>query len=155
MMNTKRAVRTSGGRQEPKDDFIQVPRSLVYAGRFLPNDHGVVNPRHRMLLLVLWAREYPGKPNRAYWEDLGRDVGVTASTVRKWGYELEKAGLLRIIRHKGPVRSKENGRPGRRDERNTFDLGPVHETIRNTLDPKRRKERGRARGSATDQGVSP
>ncbi len=109
-----------------KKHFLQVPKVVFQLCRF-QNRKGTVwvdfQVRHLVLLLSLQARKYQGKEIRAYWEEIARDLGVKKATVRKWAYELEKMKLLRINRyskHDGASRTS----PGRRNDRNGFDLQP-------------------------------
>jgi len=132
---------------DAEDDYLKVPRCLLYAGRFVGPDHPLANARHRLLLLALWARYHKNTPVREYWENLARDMGVSSSTVRQWAYTLREAKLLKIVNHKGPVRQKENGRPGRRDERNTFDLAPLWKALDERVEPKRKEQRKKAKSS--------
>jgi len=117
------------GEAEQGGGFLKVPRTLVYLGRY---DHSLaasLQPRHIQLILVLAARQYRDKPTRAYWEELAADLGAKQHTIRKWAYQLEGLGLLRIIRHKGPARDPVH-RAGVRNERNTFDIKPFVRKIK-------------------------
>lgn len=124
-----------------KDDFVRVPRSVLYAGRYIDKSHLVTNPRHRMLLLNLVARDFKGAPIRAFWEELGTDLGVSGETVRKWARELKTKKLLVIKTHTGPVRDPERGRPGYRNDRNTFDLRPFYRVVEQQIKLERDEQR--------------
>ena len=50
-------------------------------------------------------------------------AGVKRNTVRRWGYELEQKGLLRIKQNR-KLNPEEKPRAGHRNERNEFHLEP-------------------------------
>ena len=109
-------------------DFIKVPRTFVWLGRFANLRKLGVQPRHQLLILALAARKYEKKPIRVYWESLAHDLGQKKDTVRKWAYELRDMGLLRITQHRG--RDPETGRVGYRNDRNSFDISPFVEIVK-------------------------
>jgi hypothetical protein len=128
-----------------KEDYIKVPRTLVYLGAYAPELVGkTLQPRHVVLLLNLAARKYSNKPIRAYWEEIAVQLGVKTGTVRKWAYELEKQKMLTIRRHRGPSREQ---KPGVRNQRNTFDIRPFVTLLERYL-PEREKRRKRRKQRA-------
>jgi DNA-binding transcriptional ArsR family regulator len=123
-------------------DFIKVPRTVLALGRYGSESVAKLRPRHIVLLLALAARKYQKKEIRAYWQRLAEDLGVSVDTVRKWGYELRDAGLIRIKNY----RRRESGsdRLGTRNDRNGFDIEPfVKEVARafKVRDKDRRQRR--------------
>lgn len=151
--NSKAPTRTSA-RSAPseskKQDYLQVSRAVLYAGRFLGPNHVLSNPRHRLLLLVLESRRFRRRPIRAFWRDLGRDLGVAPGTVRKWAYALRDAKLLGITNHKGRVRGPDDSLHWR-DDRNTFSLKPFWDFAAAELEPKRLAERNRRRKAVEEE----
>lgn len=121
-------------------DYIPVPRSVIYAGRYLGPSHPLSDPRHRMLILALAARQHGDRPAQVYWESLAKDLGVSHSTVRKWARSLRAAGLLTIQQRKGVQRSP-NDRPGYRNAANKFDLTALNNFLLKEILPKREAER--------------
>jgi predicted ArsR family transcriptional regulator len=89
-------------------------------------------------LLNLAARKFKNKPTRAYWDELATDLGTKRATVRKWAYELEAMKLLRISRHKG--KSGLEGRPGRKNDRNSFDISPFVRCIEAAYETRQAKK---------------
>lgn len=139
---------------DPVKDWLKTPRSLLYLGRYVEADNPLLEARYRMLILVLWARRYRERPIRAYWEELGKDLGVSKNTVRAWAYSLEKKGYLGIVRHKGPVRDVKKDQPGYRNERNTFDLRPFWKFLEECVEPTRQRQRAeRTRRSDASNGA--
>jgi len=87
-----------------------------------------IEPQHLLLLLVLQTDRFRNRPVRYYWEELANLCGCTKNTVRRWGYELKKKGLLEII----PVRQRLPGEVrqlGYRNSRNIFDLEPFEQRV--------------------------
>lgn len=104
-------------------EWFQLPKVLT---RRFP-ELGI-EAHHLLLLLVLQTDRYRDRPHRYYWEELAALCGCTKNTVRRWGYELKKKGLLRII----PVRTRlpgEERRVGHRNARSIFDLAPLEEKV--------------------------
>ena len=110
------------GKAEGEGDWIKLPRTITYLGRYDSDLANRLQPRHILLLLNLAARKFTNKRTRAYWDELATDLGTKRATVRKWAYELEEMELLRITRHKGKTGIE--GKPGRKNDRNTFDITP-------------------------------
>ncbi len=109
------------GKELEKEDFVKIPRALICMPRFLGKpawDKLQIEARHVMLILVLASKKFKRKPIRAYWEELGEDLGVDKDTVRKWAYKLRDQGLLEIIQHRG----RGNNRVGQKNERNEFKI---------------------------------
>ena len=109
-------------RELERDNFVLTPKVLFYLGRVGGEKAKSIRPRHILLIQALAARKFHGKPLRVHWETLGLDLGVKRDTVRKWAYDLEDMGLLRLLRNKG--RDPLKDRPGYRNESNTFDYSP-------------------------------
>ncbi len=101
--------------------WIKLPRIFLRAGRYSELLGTKIKPRHLLLLLALGSQKYQRNQIRAYWENLAIDLGVSTETVRKWGYELRKMGLLKIKQNRG---RGDIQRVGHRNESNTFDLSP-------------------------------
>lgn len=102
-----------------KGDFLKVPKAALerLAHFSSENSDGTrlrFQPHHLWLLLVLQASLYQDRAPRFFWVELAAMCGKSTSTVRKWGYELEKMGLLTIRRRKNET-TKAN-------ERNEFDV---------------------------------
>jgi len=131
-------------------DFIKVPRTLCYLGRYDPEFASELRPRHLLLLLNLAARKFKGQANRAYWVELACDMGTKPATVRKWAYELEKMGLLKIKRHKG--RASVEGKPGVKNDRNTFDFAPFVERLGPAFANRVQDRDRRGQGQKTNNG---
>lgn len=129
------------GKEVESDDYIIVPRSFLLLSKYDDELAKSLQPRHMLLILAIAARKYQKKPTRAYWEELAKDLGANANTVRKWAYQLEQLGLLRIQRHKGPAREPHD-RPGTRNERNTFDISPFVRRVQDVY-AVRKDERAR------------
>lgn len=117
------------GSEVERDDYIIVPRAFLLLSKYDDELAQLLQPRHMQLILILAARKFQKKPIRAYWEELAKDLGTKANTVCKWAYQLEELDLLIIKRHKGPAR-EEGGKPGARNERNSFDISPLVERIK-------------------------
>lgn len=109
-------------------NFLIVPKTLFYLGRYSDQVGKDIQPRHILLILALAARKFQSKPIRAYWADLAGCLGVTVNTVRKWGYQLRDQRLLIITQNRG--RDPERNQPGVRNESNTFDIEPFVEFVR-------------------------
>jgi hypothetical protein len=87
-----------------------------------------IEPQHLLLLLVLQTDRFRNRPHRYYWEELASLCGCTKNTVRRWGYELRKKGLLIIT----PVQKRlpgEERRVGYRNARSIFDLKPFEHRV--------------------------
>jgi hypothetical protein len=80
-----------------------------------------MKPHHLWLLLALQTDRYRDRVPRYYWAELAAWAGVSANTVRRWGYDLESMGLLRIKQNRklDPAQTR---RVGHRNERNEFYL---------------------------------
>jgi len=134
------------GKDVEQGDFLKVPRALLGIHRYRDGLKWL-KPRH-LLLLVLAGRKYQDKPIRVYWEELANELGVDRDTVRNWAYQLEKKGLLRIIRIKG--RDPENNRIGNRNDRNAFELSPFISVVKEAWTERRRKKPIRRDGGVDD-----
>jgi hypothetical protein len=126
------------GKELESDDFIMVPRTMLYLGRFVDIRKRGIQPRHHLLILALAARKFGKKPIRAYWESIAQDLGQKKDTVRKWAYELRDMGLLRITQHRG--RDPETNRVGYRNDQNSFDISPFVEFVKESH-PARQAQR--------------
>jgi|GEM_PF-4754543 len=109
-----------------KENWLKAPRTIFFLGRYENQIGARLEPRHILLILKLAASKYQDKPIRFYWETLARDLGVKRDTVRKWGYELKRMGLLKITQHRG--RPSDKG-PGFRNDKNSFDISPFVEKL--------------------------
>ncbi len=138
------------GAEAEKDDFIKVPRALLRLGRYDPDLMAKLQPRHLLLLLALAARKFRDGEIRVYWEALAEDMGVRPDTVRKWGYELRKLGLLRILQHRR--QDPERRRPGIRNDRNGFDLSPFVSALQSAVTVRRKDRQKRHRHNGTGGG---
>lgn len=124
------------------DDFVAVPRALVWLGRHDPELCKKVEARHLWLLMALAARKYRKQPIRVYWQSLATDLGVPTSSVRRWGYELRDAGLLRIRNRRKAGELVSAADPSvLRNDRNEFDFELLEEALQPAL---RSRERARA-----------
>jgi hypothetical protein len=135
------------GREVEQGDFLKVPRALLCLHRYRDGLKWL-KPRHLTLLLVLAGRKFQNKPIRVYWEELANDLGVNRDTVRKWAYQLEDKGLLRIRRIKG--RDPDNNRVGVRNDRNAFDLSPFITIVKEAWSEKRRSRPVPQRGQGDE-----
>ena len=106
-----------------KGHFLKVPKVWFLLGRHGGEKGQRIKPRHVLLLPALASKKYKTAPIRVYWEALAIDLASKPDTVRKWAYELRKMGLLKITQHRG--RDPKDGRPGVRNDRNSFDLAPL------------------------------
>lgn len=131
------------GKDVEAEDFVKVPRTVLRLARYDTSIN--LQPRHMMLLLSLASRKFQDKKIRAYWEELGDDLGVSKDTVRKWAYELEKRGVIKIIRHRG--RDQKRRRVGVRNDRNEFDLSPFIARVEKAFRVRERDREERAKRS--------
>lgn len=126
-----KAVKSKSGGTErwPKEavrsgEFIQLPKVLTKRLKDFK-----IQPKHLWLLLFLQSDRFRDRAPRFYWQEIADACGKSMHTVRKWAYELEQAGLLRIKRK----RSLDDGqvrRTGHRNERNQFFLEPFEARVR-------------------------
>lgn len=100
--------------------WFKVPKSLFQR---TSEFHENFKPHHLWLILALQADRYKDRPPRHYWEQLAGWAGVSSNTVRRWGYELKKMGLLTIEQNR-KLNPGEKARAGHRNERNEFHLLP-------------------------------
>ena len=123
------------GERLEKRDFIKVPRVLLQFGRYGGQAAKGLKAKHIALVLAIASKKFQAKPLRAYWETLSRDLGVSINTVRRWGYELRKAGIIQITQNRS--RRHGTGKPGVRNDANTFSLSSL---IKHLEDAKNRKD---------------
>lgn len=106
------------------NEFIQLPKVLLKRfARF------GMQPQHLLLLLMLQTDAFENRHPRHYWEELAEWCGRKRNTVRKWGYELRELKLLGI-RTRRSLNDGDERRPGFRNERNEFLLGPFRERVK-------------------------
>lgn len=109
---------------EAKGQWIKVPKVVLERlGDFRGNNGEQVKPHHLWLLLALQSTKYKDHLPRHYWDDLAFKAGVTKDTVRRWGYELRKMGLL-VIKQRRTLGDGQPRKTGYRNERNEFDVAP-------------------------------
>ncbi|MBC8426723.1 hypothetical protein H8E07_21635 [bacterium] len=132
------------GPEVESGDYIKVPRALLRLPHYLTSeDLCGLKPRHLLLFLALASHKYKNQPIRVYWQELADDLGVEKDTVRKWAYEVQEKGLLRMKQHRG--RDPEKNRVGHRNERNSFDIAPFVRLVEKVykmraLDRQKRKQ---------------
>ena len=79
-------------------DWIPVPRALLLIGTSDDPRAKLLKPRQIVLALSLAAKKFKDKKTRRLWHYVAKDLNVSRDTVRKWAYELERFGLLKIKR---------------------------------------------------------
>lgn len=131
------------GKSNEAEDFLIVPRAVLYLGRYDPELSELLRPRHLLLLLVLAAKKYLNRPIRLYWQELAETLGVKPDTVRKWAYQLRDMKLLRIRQFRG--RDPKTNRPGIRNERNQFDIEPFVKRLERAFRLRRQEREKRKR----------
>ena len=161
----KRARRAPSSTETPKDsgtqrwpedclrkgEWLQVPKSVIQRlGEF------DMKPHHLWLLLALQADRFRDRPPRYYWAALADWAGVTPNTVRRWGYELRKKGLLTIKQNRKP-NPGEKRRTGHRNERNEFHLEPFEKKTKaiHKQWKKERDQRRSGRGGSDAKATAP
>lgn len=97
-------------------EWIQLPKVILKRFPKLG-----VSPQHLLLLLVLQSDRYRDRPVRFFWEELAELCGCNKNTVRRWGYELKRKGLLTITPIRKPLPGEERV-IGFRNARSIFDL---------------------------------
>ncbi len=129
-----------------KGDWYQVPKVLLKRFPALG-----IEPQHLLLILVLQTDRYRDRPHRFYWEELADLCGCKKNTVRRWGYELKRKGLLDIVQMRKVLPGEER-HVGRRNERSIFDLAPLEaklsEMQRDWNEQRRAKGRRKSKSSA-------
>ena len=141
------------GEHIERSHYLKVPKVLCWLARYneqVGGKSGPIYPRHILLLLTLAACKYKNTPTRLYWQELGDHLGISWETARKWAYQLEAIGLLKIKRYKKKTTDSKR-RVGFRNERNTFDISPfVAKVDEAHAEWKRRREERAERKDGED-----
>ena len=135
-------------------EWLQVPKVLFRqltafdAPRVKPR----FRPHHLWLLLALQAERYRDRPPRHFWANIAAWSGYDKNTVRRWGYELQRMGLLRIVPCK-ELNPEQERYPGARNERNKFFLEPFEKRVEAAqLEwTKTRRNRGKNTGAGSGE----
>lgn len=135
----KNAATTVWGESIKTDDFVAVPRALIWLGRHDRALRDKIEARHLWFLLALAARKYRKKPICVYWQSLATDLGVPPSTARRWGYELRDLGLLTIRnRRKGKEPVSAADPSVLRNDRNEFSFEQLEAHLQTALESRER-----------------
>lgn len=141
------------GRADSGGDWIPVPRALLYLGSFDDETAKKLEPRHILLALCFVAKKYKEKKTRRLWYYLAKDLGFERDTVRKWAYQLEDMGLLKIKRYKDKSSGIARAKPGYRNESNEFDISPFIAFVERAYDARvsKKKERKDKQGGKAEK----
>lgn len=135
-------------------DWIQFPRVLVE--NFKSFD---LKPGPFLLLLALQSARFKKNSPEFYWEQLSNKLGVSKSTVCRWGYNLQDQGWIRIKQKYKELPPGQDHKVGVRNDRNLFFFDGLakkvvdaqkewdKEPYRKTVKTKRRnREKAKAKG---------
>lgn len=135
-------------------EWFRVPKVLFreLAAFSAPKVKPRFRPHHLWLLLALQADRYRDRPPRYFWANIAGWSGYDKNTVRRWGYELQRMGLLLIVPCK-ELNPDQERHPGTRNERNKFLLEPLEKRVEavHLAWTKRRKKRARKTGAGSGE----
>ncbi len=133
------------------DDFIKVPRTVLYLARYDSELRKKIGHGPMLLLLVLAARKFRNRDTAAFWEALALDLGVSIDTVRRWGYALKKEKLL-DIQNRRLRRDPDAREPSvYRNDRNIYDIAPFVKALSGASaarEAERKERRAKRAGEA-------